>query len=139
MDILEIPPHPRDILAQQIVAETAAQEWGEDDLYHLIRGAYPYRDFERKEFDAIVKMLEEGFSTKRGRRGALLHHDAIGKRVRGRRGARLAAITSGGAIPDAADYAVLHGSLGGLKVGTLDGTLCDRDFAGRKHLSIGQY
>src|SRR2546428_7891621 len=73
----------------------------------MVRRAYPYRNLERKEFDEIVRMLAEGFSTKRGRRSAYLHHDAVNHRLRGRRGARLAAITSGGAIPDAADYAVV--------------------------------
>ena len=69
--------------------------------------AYPYRNLEREQFDAIVRMLAEGFSTKRGRRSTYLHHDAVNQRLRGRRGARLAAITSGGAIPDTADYAVV--------------------------------
>ncbi len=119
MDTLTIPENARDILAQQIVAAASAEEWNETALFDLIRGAYPYRDFARKEFDEIVKMLEEGFSTRRGRRSALIHHDAIGRRIRGRRGARLAAITCGGAIPDAADYAVIQ-EPEGLKVGTLD-------------------
>src|SRR5205085_6651142 len=73
----------------------------------MIRDAYPYRNLEREQFDSIVRMLAEGFTTKRGRRSTYLHHDAVNKRLRGRRGARLAAITSGGAIPDTADYAVV--------------------------------
>src|SRR6185436_2915483 len=73
----------------------------------MVRRAYPYRNLEREQFDAIVRMLAEGFSTKRGRRSTYLHHDAVNQRLRGRRGARLAAITSGGAIPDTADYAVV--------------------------------
>ncbi len=107
LDRLEIPERPLDILAQQIVASVAAEEWGEDDLFEMVRRAYPYRNLEREQFDAIVRMLAEGFSTKRGRRSTYLHHDAVNKRLRGRRGARLAAITSGGAIPDTADYAVV--------------------------------
>ncbi|HZM99894.1 MAG TPA: DEAD/DEAH box helicase [Pyrinomonadaceae bacterium] len=107
LDRLEIPERPLDILAQQIVAAVAAEEWGEDDLFEMVRRAYPYRNLEREQFDAIVRMLAEGFSTKRGRRSTYLHHDAVNKRLRGRRGARLAAITSGGAIPDTADYAVV--------------------------------
>jgi len=107
LDQLEIPERPLDILAQQIVAAVAAEEWTEDDLFALTRRAYPYRNLEREQFDAIVRMLAEGFSTKRGRRSTYLHHDAVNKRLRGRRGARLAAITSGGAIPDTADYAVV--------------------------------
>jgi ATP-dependent Lhr-like helicase len=107
LDRLEIPEKPLDILAQQIVAAVAAEEWGEDDLFRIVRRAYPYRNLEREQFDSIVRMLAEGFSTKRGRRSTYLHHDAVNKRLRGRRGARLAAITSGGAIPDTADYAVV--------------------------------
>jgi ATP-dependent helicase Lhr and Lhr-like helicase len=107
LDRLEIPERPLDILAQQIVAAVAAEEWTEDDLFEMVRRAYPYRNLEREQFDAIVRMLAEGFTTKRGRRSTYLHHDAVNKRLRGRRGARLAAITSGGAIPDTADYAVV--------------------------------
>jgi ATP-dependent Lhr-like helicase len=107
LDQLEIPEQPLDILAQQIVAAVAPEEWTEDDLFAMIRRSYPYSKLEREKFDAVVRMLAEGFSTKRGRRSAYLHHDAVNGRLRGRRGARLAAITSGGAIPDTADYAVV--------------------------------
>ena len=107
LDHLEIPERPLDILAQQVVAAVAAEEWSEDDLFATVRRAYPYRNLEREQFDSIVRMLAEGFSTKRGRRSTYLHHDAVNQRLRGRRGARLAAITSGGAIPDTADYAVV--------------------------------
>src|SRR6476660_1163428 len=107
LDRLEIPEKPLDILAQQIVAAVAAEEWTENDLLAMIRRAYPYRNLEREKFDEIVRMLAEGFATKRGRRSTYLHHDAVNQRLRGRRGARLAAITSGGAIPDTADYAVV--------------------------------
>ena len=107
LDQLEIPEQPLDILAQQIVAAVAAEEWTEDALFEMIRRAFPYRNLERQQFDDIIRMLAEGFSTKRGRRSAYLHHDAVNQRLRGRRGARLAAITSGGAIPDTADYAVV--------------------------------
>ncbi|HEY6805253.1 MAG TPA: DEAD/DEAH box helicase [Pyrinomonadaceae bacterium] len=107
LDHLEIPEKPLDILAQQLVAAVAPEEWTEDDLFQMVRNAYPYRNLEREQFDAIVRMLAEGFTTKRGRRSTYLHHDAVNQRLRGRRGARLAAITSGGAIPDTADYAVV--------------------------------
>jgi ATP-dependent Lhr-like helicase len=107
LDHLEIPEQPLDILAQQIVAAVAAEEWTEDSLFQMVRRAYPFRNLEREQFDSIVRMLAEGFTTKRGRRSTYLHHDAVNQRLRGRRGARLAAITSGGAIPDTADYAVV--------------------------------
>ena len=107
LDRLTLPEQPLDVLAQQIVAETAAREWSEDGLYALFRRAWPYRDLERADFDAVVAMLAEGFSTRRGRRGALIHHDAVNHMLRGRRGARITALTSGGTIPDNADYQVL--------------------------------
>ncbi len=107
LDRLTIPEQPLDVLAQQIVAEVAAQEWGEDQLYALMRRAWPYRELAREDFAAIVAMLTEGFTTRRGRRGALIHHDAVNRMLRARRGARLTALTSGGTIPDNADYQVL--------------------------------
>jgi ATP-dependent helicase Lhr and Lhr-like helicase len=107
LDRLKIPQNALDVLAQQITAEVAAREWSEDGLFSLLRGAYPYRNLARQEFDQCVVMLAEGFSTRRGRRGALLHHDAVNKMLRPRKGARLTAITSGGAIPDNADYRVM--------------------------------
>ncbi len=119
LDRVGIPERPLDILAQQIVASVAAEEWNEDALFEMVRRAYPYRNLERKDFDAVVRMLAEGFSTKRGRRSTYLHHDAVNHRLRGRRGARLAAITSGGAIPDTADYAVVL-EPSGLVIGTLN-------------------
>src|SRR5213592_3744400 len=107
LDRLIIPERPLDILAQQIVAMAACEEWEEDRLSDVVRGAYPYRDLSRKDFDAVVYMLAEGFTTRRGRRGAYVHYDGVNRRLRGRRGARLAALTSGGAIPDLGDYRVV--------------------------------
>jgi ATP-dependent helicase Lhr and Lhr-like helicase len=119
LDHLSIPQNALDVLAQQITAEVAAREWAEDELFDLVRGAYPYRELRREEFDECVRMLAEGFSTRRGRRGALLHHDAVNKMLRPRKGARLTAITSGGAIPDNADYRVMLEPEGHL-VGTVN-------------------
>jgi ATP-dependent Lhr-like helicase len=107
LDRLIIPQKPLDVLAQQIVACAGSEDWAEEKLFDLMKSAYPYRNLTREEFDDVLRMLSEGFSTKRGRRAALIHHDAINHRVRGRRGARLLALTSGGAIPDNADYRVV--------------------------------
>jgi ATP-dependent Lhr-like helicase len=107
LDRIHMPAKPLDVLAQQIVAEVAAREWDEDGLLALLRGAYPYRELTRAEFDEVIRMLAEGYSTRRGRHGALIHHDAVNHTVRGRRSARLTAITSGGTIPDTADYQVI--------------------------------
>src|SRR5437867_1612417 len=95
---------PSDVLAQQIVAETACREYTEDELFALVRRAWPYRALARPQFDAVVAMLADGFATKRGRRGALIYRDEIHGRLRGRRGARMLALTCGGAIPEVADY-----------------------------------
>ena len=107
LDALAIPQAPLDVLAQQIVAEVAAQDWDEDELFARFRRAWPYRALVKEDFAAIVRMLAEGFSTRRGRRGALIHYDAVNRTLRGRRGARLTALTAGGTIPDNADYSVL--------------------------------
>src|SRR5271168_666706 len=107
LDRLAILDQPLDVLAQQIVAEVAAQEGNDDELFSVFRRAWPYRALKREDYYAILRMLADGFTTRRGRRGALIHHDAINHRLRGRRGARLTALTSGGAIPDTADYQVL--------------------------------
>ncbi|HEY7636107.1 MAG TPA: DEAD/DEAH box helicase [Gemmatimonadales bacterium] len=107
LDRVVIRDKPLDVLAQQLVAEAACEDWPEEQLFELSRRAYPYRDLQRAEFDDVIRMLAQGFATRRGRRAALIHHDAVNRRVRGRRGARLTAITSGGAIPDNADYRVV--------------------------------
>jgi ATP-dependent helicase Lhr and Lhr-like helicase len=107
LDRLLIPEKPLDVLAQQIVAATSSEDWEEGKIFDLVRSAWPYRNLTREEFERVIKMLAEGFSTKRGRRSALIHHDAVNQRLRGRRGARLVALTSGGAIPDNADYRVV--------------------------------
>jgi len=98
---------PLDVLAQQIVAACAAQEWDEDALFALCRRAAPYADLSREDFDAVVDMLAEGIATRRGRAGTRLHRDAVHRRLKGRRGARITALTSGGAIPDNANYDVV--------------------------------
>jgi ATP-dependent Lhr-like helicase len=107
LDRLRIPEKPLDVLAQQIVAELGAREWHESELFDLFRNAWPYRTLERDEFDQVVRMLADGFTTRRGRHGALIYHDAVNHELRGRRNARLTAITSGGTIPDNADYQVI--------------------------------
>ncbi len=129
LDRLAIPDAPLDILAQQIVAACAADDWDEDALFDLTRRAYPYRDLPRADFDAIVQMLSEGIAARRGRYGAYVHHDQVNKRLRGRRGARLAAITGGGAIPDNALYTVVA-EPDGTTVGTVDEDFAVESMAG---------
>ena len=107
LDRLSIPPWPLDVLAQQMVAACACEEWGEDDLYNLCRQTYSYRDLPRNHYDQVVEMLSQGVARRWGRGSAFLHRDGVHHRLRARRGARLAALTNGGAIPDNADYQVV--------------------------------
>ncbi|KQP13533.1 ATP-dependent DNA helicase [Pseudorhodoferax sp. Leaf267] len=107
LDALHILPAPLDVLAQQIVAETACQEWQEDALFDLVRGAWPYANLQRKDFDAVVAMLAEGFATRMGQRAGYVHRDAVHHLLRERKGARMTALTSGGTIPETGDYQVL--------------------------------
>jgi ATP-dependent Lhr-like helicase len=123
LDRVLIPRAPRDILAQQIVATVASRERTEHEMLALARRAYPYRDLGRREYEAILTMLAEGVTTRRGRRSAHLHWDRVNRRLRARRGALLTAITCGGAIPDVADYQVIEDP-----AGTLVGTV-NEDFA----------
>ena len=107
LDALHILPAPLDVLAQQIVAETASREWDEDGLFALMRGAWPYASLSRHDFDAVVRMLADGFATRNGPRAGYVHRDAVHHRLRERKGSRLTALTSGGTIPETGDYTVL--------------------------------
>jgi ATP-dependent helicase Lhr and Lhr-like helicase len=120
---------PLDVLSQQIVAATSCDEWEEDALYDLFRRAGPYAALGRADFDGVVDMLSEGIATSRGRSGALLHRDAVNRRLRGRRGARLAALTSGGAIPDNANYDVIL-EPDGTQIGSIDEDFAIESMAG---------
>jgi ATP-dependent Lhr-like helicase len=119
LDALCVPERSLDVLAQQLVATCVGVDWDEDQLFALCRRAYPYRNLPRSEFEAVLEMLAEGVATQRGRSSAYLHRDRVGHRVRARKNARLAAVLSGGAIPDRNDYEVVVDPEG-LKVGTLD-------------------
>ncbi len=107
LDRLALPAKPLDVLAQQVTAEVALQEWREADLLALVRRATPFAAVTDDEFADVVRMLAEGYDTRRGRRSAWLHRDAVHGVLRGARGAALAAVTSGGTIPDNADYSVV--------------------------------
>jgi ATP-dependent Lhr-like helicase len=107
LDRIIIPQKPLDVLAQQIVAEVSAQEWREDELFELVRRAFPFATLQKPEYLEVVEMIASGFDTRRGRRSAHIHRDAVNGVLRGRRGAGLTAMTSGGTIPDTADYSVV--------------------------------
>ena len=118
LDAIEIPEAPLDILAQQLIAEVACREWTEDDFYKLVRRAWPFRNLPRDEYDNILQIVSNGIAPG-NRRGRYVHRDRIHGQLRPRRGARLAALTSGGAIPEAAEYRVVTEDENAL-VGTLD-------------------
>src|SRR5262245_30017703 len=107
LDAVHPPTAPLDILAQQIVAACAAEPWKEAELFDLVRRAAPYAELAREDFDAVLELVADGIETGRGRRGAYVHRDRVNGVLRGRRGARIAALTSGGAIPETADYRVV--------------------------------
>ncbi|HXG44027.1 MAG TPA: DEAD/DEAH box helicase, partial [Gemmatimonadales bacterium] len=129
LDRLRVAEGPLDVLAQQIVAESAAEDWSVEGLYRLCRQAFPYRALGRDTFDEVARMLALGFTTRRGRRGALVHWDTVNGRIRGRRGARLLALTSGGAIPETADYRVLL-EPGGTFIGSVNEDFAVESMAG---------
>ncbi|GAA0418612.1 DEAD/DEAH box helicase [Cocleimonas flava] len=107
LDRVIIPKQPLDVLSQQIVAEVSAREWNVDELYQTFKKALPYAELAQKTFDDIIKMLADGFSTRRGRRGAYIHYDGINRRARPRKSARIISLTNGGAIPDQFDCDVV--------------------------------
>jgi ATP-dependent helicase Lhr and Lhr-like helicase len=107
LDALHVVAAPLDVLAQQIVAETACRECDEAELFTLVRRAWPYAELTRERFDAVVEMVSEGFATRHGQRAGHVHRDAVHGKLREKRGARIAALTSGGTIPETGDYAVL--------------------------------
>ena len=131
LDVVPIPEAPLDILAQQIVAEVACQEWNSDELFALVRQAFPYRNLRRTDFDRVVEFLSEGITPSAGRRQSrvYLHHDLVQRRLRTRPGARISATTSGGAIGEVASYRVVAEPERTV-VGTLDEEFAAESMAG---------
>jgi ATP-dependent helicase Lhr and Lhr-like helicase len=119
LDQLTIPVGHLDVLSQQMIAEVACEDWQEDELYDCITRAYPFRHLKREDYQDIITMLAEGFTTRRGRRSRYVHYDAVNKQIKARKGAKLTAVTNGGAIPDQFDYDVVM-EPEGYKVGTLN-------------------
>jgi len=118
LDRIRVPAKPLDVLSQQVVAEVACREWGVDELLATFRRARPYADLTAAEFEQVLAMLAEGFSTRRGRRSAHVHYDTVNRRLRARRGARLTAVTNAGVIPDQFDYDVVLNPEG-LRIGSI--------------------
>ena len=129
LDALHIPPWPLDVLAQQIVASCVMEEWEEDALYDLLTRAHPYRELSRERFDDVVRMLSEGVAGRWGRTTAYLHRDGVNRKVKARRGARMMAVSNGGAIPDTADYRVIAEPDGAM-VGTVNEDFAIESMAG---------
>ncbi len=129
LDTLLIPEAPLDVLAQQIIAEVSCQEWQEQALLEMLRKASPYAALDEKHYQALLQMLAEGYNGRLGVRSAYLHRDAVSRTLRGRRGAKLTAVTSGGTIPDNADYSVLLEPQG-LNIGSVNEDFAVESIAG---------
>jgi ATP-dependent Lhr-like helicase len=129
LDTLVIPVAPLDVLAQQIIAEVSCREWQEDALLTLIRRAMPYATLSEESYQVLLAMLAEGYTTRHGARGAYLHRDVVNRSLRGRRGGRLTALTSGGTIADNADYSVLLEPQG-FNIGTVNEDFAVESLAG---------
>ncbi len=129
LDTLMIPRAPLDVLAQQIVAEVACEEWSEDALFECFRHAAPYAELTRERYDAVLRMLAEGYTGRHGPRGAYVHRDIVTGTLRGRRGSKITAATSGGTIPDNADYSVLLEPQG-IQIGTVNEDFAVESLAG---------
>ncbi|MCP1498194.1 ATP-dependent Lhr-like helicase [Pseudomonas migulae] len=129
LDTLQIPQAPLDVLAQQIIAEVSCQEWQEQALLEMFRNASPYAGLDEKHYQALLQMLAEGYNGRQGIRSAFLHRDAVTRTLRGRRGSKLTAVTSGGTIPDNADYSVLLEPQG-LNIGSVNEDFAVESIAG---------
>ncbi|MEP6505780.1 MAG: DEAD/DEAH box helicase, partial [Betaproteobacteria bacterium] len=129
LDALHVRPAPLDVLAQQIVAETACRDWDEDALFALMRRAWPYAALPRERYDAVLRMLADGYTTRQGPRGAYIHRDAVHHQLRERRGARMTALTSGGTIPETGDYTVMLEPQGD-RIGTVNEDFAVESLAG---------
>ncbi|MHC8307567.1 DEAD/DEAH box helicase [Pseudomonas sp. PB3P13] len=129
LDTLQIPAAPLDVLAQQIIAEVSCQEWHEQALLQMFRKASPYADLDEQHYQALLHMLAEGYNGRQGIRSAFLHRDAVTRTLRGRRGSKLTAVTSGGTIPDNADYSVLLEPQG-LSIGSVNEDFAVESIAG---------
>lgn len=119
LDSITIPPAPLDVLAQQLVAEVSARDWPVGELLQAVRTAWPYQHLPEETFLAVIRMLADGYSSRRGRRSALIFYDAINGQIRSRPAARLTALQNGGAIPDHFDYEVIMLPQGH-RIGTLN-------------------
>jgi ATP-dependent Lhr-like helicase len=120
LDRVPIPEAPLDILAQQVVATVACDDWDEDQLFDLVRRAYAYRNLSRDDYEAVLDMVSEGIAPERGRLGAYVQRDRVNRRLHARNGARLTAITCGGAIPEITNYKVVLDDESRTVVGTVD-------------------
>ncbi|NBA94551.1 DEAD/DEAH box helicase [Pseudomonas sp. R5(2019)] len=129
LDILHMPSAPLDVLAQQIIAEVSCQAWPEQALFELIRRAMPYAELDLRHYQDLLNMLSEGYNSRQGVRSAYLHRDHVSHTLRGRRGSQLAAVTSGGTIPDNADYSVILEPQG-LNIGSVNEDFAVESIAG---------
>ena len=120
VETTRVPRNPLDVLAQQVVAMSAVDEWSLDALYALVRRAHPYRELPRAHFDGVVAMLAGKYPAEEF--GELRPRVVVDRQrgtLRGRAGASTLALISGGTIPDRGLFPVLHAARG-TRLGELD-------------------
>ena len=122
IEALHVPANPLDVLAQQIVAMVALDEWSVPDLLALLRRSAPYSTLSRSMLDAVLDMLAGRYpSTDFAELRPRIVWDRLADTITARRGAQHLAVTSGGTIPDRGLFGVfLAGDGAGRRVGELD-------------------
>ena len=103
----KIPKNPLDVLAQQIVAAVAMDQWTVDEMFDMVRRAGPYRDLARGPFEAVLDMLAGRYPSEMfGELRPRLVWDRVDHTLTARTGAHRLAVTNPGTIPDRGLYTV---------------------------------
>jgi ATP-dependent Lhr-like helicase len=120
VEAVEVPTACLDVLAQQVVACVAMDDWDVPRLLDLVRGAYPYRGLTDAAFESVLELVSGRFHVETFRDlKARLSWDRVHNRVRRLPGTARLALTGGGTIPDTGQFPVYLGD-GGPRLGELD-------------------
>jgi ATP-dependent helicase Lhr and Lhr-like helicase len=129
---LKVPQNCLDILAQQVVAMAAMETWKVDDLFRVVRQAYPFRDLTPQAFDSVLEMVTGRFrfqvddeetpktnpATQMTALQPRVSWDRTHGKLRALPGSQGLALLNGGTIPDSGQFAVV--TRRGLRLGELD-------------------